>query len=154
MIEEIENWINKIKDTHPNLNGHSICPFAKTNTYKIIKCSIDEIKPLNEKFGVIIFVIEDNITEKYIFKKIKEFNKKYSEYTFFEDLKNRPTFINEIQTNNGKHNLILYQNAKFLTRMRYILAKTNYYDFWSSTYLKKILKKDYNDVQKIRSDKN
>ena len=51
-------------------------------------------------------------------------------------------------------NLILYQNAKFLTRMRYFLAKANYYDFWSSTYLKKILKKDYNDVQKIRSDKN
>lgn len=153
-MEEIENWINKIKDTHPNLNGNSICPFAKTNTYKIIECSINDIKPLNEKFGVVIFVIEDNITEKYIFKKIKEFNKKYSEYTFFEDLKNRPTFINKIQTNNGKYNLILYQNAKFLTRMRYILAKTNYYDFWSTTYLKKILKKDYNNVQKIRNNKN
>jgi hypothetical protein len=38
--------------------------------------------------------------------------------------------------------------------MRYILAKTNYYDFWSATYLKKILKKDYNNVQKIRNNKN
>jgi hypothetical protein len=154
MIEEIENWINKIKDAHPNLNGNSICPFARTNTYKIIKCSINNIKPLNEKFGVVIFVIEDDITEKYIFKKIEEFNKKYPKYIFFEDLKNRPTFINGIQTNNEKYNLILYQNAKFLTKMRHILAKTDYYDFWSVSYLKKILNKGYNDIQKIRNNKN
>jgi len=35
--------------------------------------------------------------------------------------------------------------------MRCILAKTNYYDLWEDEYLKKILEKDYEMVQKIRN---
>ena len=149
-MEEIENWISKVKETHPNLKGHSICPFAKTDTYKILQSSIDDIQPLNEKFGVVIFIVEDDLTEEYVLKKVKELNVNYPEYIFLEDLKNRPTFINGVQTNNGKYNLILYQNAKFLIKMRHFIATTTYFDLWDNTYLKKILGKDYEDIQKIR----
>ena len=70
-MEEIENWISKVKETHPNLKEHSICPFAKTDTYKIVQSSIDNIQPLNEKFGVVIFIVEDDLTEEYVLKKVK-----------------------------------------------------------------------------------
>jgi Fe-S-cluster containining protein len=56
-MKDLEEWIEIIKKSHPDLNGHSVCPFAKANTYKIVKCSINDIKPLDEEFGVVIFVI-------------------------------------------------------------------------------------------------
>ena len=150
-MNEIENWIKFIQQSHPDLKGHSICPFAKTNTYKIIKCAIDDIQPLNEEFGVVIFIVENDLDINYGYQKIEELNKKYPKYKFFDDFRNEPSFINGIQTNNGLYNLILYQNASFLTKMREILAKTSYYDSWDNEYLKKILKEDYEMVKKIRN---
>ena len=49
------------------------------------------------------------------------------------------------------YNLILYQNSEFLTKLRQILAKTNYYDLWDEEYLKKILAKDYEMVKNLRN---
>jgi Fe-S-cluster containining protein len=151
VTQDLEKWIQKVKESHPDLKGYSICPFAKTNTYKIVKCSINDIKPLDEEFGVVIFIVEDDLDIEYGYKKIEELNQKYSKYKFFDDFRDDPSFINGIQTNNGLYNLILYQNAQFLTKMRKILAKTNYYDLWDEEYLKKILKNDYKMIQKIRN---
>ena len=151
MIEDLENWILNVQKSHPDLKGHSICPFAKANTYKIIKCSINDIKPLDEEFGVVIFVVEDDLNLDYGYQKIKELNQTYPKYKFFDDFRDEPSFIHDVQTNNGMYNLILYQNSEFLSKMRRILAKTKYYDLWDDEYLKKILEKDYEMVQKIRN---
>jgi len=151
MMKDLENWIQTIQKSHPDLKGHSICPFSKANTYKIVKCSINDIKPLDQEFGVVIFVVEDDLDTEYALRKIDELNKKYPKYKFFDDFRDDPSFINNVQTNNGKYNLILYQDAEFLSKMRSILAKTNYYDLWDNEYLKKILEKDYEMVQKIRN---
>jgi hypothetical protein len=151
MIPDLEEWIQKIKKSHPDLKGHSICPFAKANTYKIVQCSIDDIKPLDEEFGVVIFIVEDSLKIEYGYQKIEELNQKYPKYKFFDDFRDEPSFINGVQTNNGLYNLILYQNSEFLSKMRQILAKTNYYDLWDDEYLKKILENDYETVQKIRN---
>jgi len=151
MIQDLEEWILKIKKTHPDLKGHSICPFAKANTYTIIKCPINDIKPLDEEFGVVIFVVEDDLDLEYGYQKIEELNRTYPEYKFFDDFRDEPSFINGVQTNNGLYNLILYQDSKFLSKMRQILAKTNYYDLWDDEYLKKILENDYEMVQSIRN---
>lgn len=150
-MKDLEQWIDTIKSSHPDLKGHSICPFAKANTYKIVKCSINDIKPLDEEFGVVIFVVEDELDLDYAHQKIKELNEKYPRYKFFDDFRDEPSFINDVQTNNGMYNLILYQDSQFLTKMRQILAKTNYYDMWEDEYLQKILENDYNTVQKIRN---
>jgi len=150
-MKDLENWIQTIQKSHPDLKGHSICPFSKANTYKIVKCSINDIKPLDQEFGVVIFVVEDDLDTEYALRKIDELNKKYPKYKFFDDFRDDPSFINNVQTNNGKYNLILYQDAEFLSKMRSILAKTNYYDLWDNEYLKKILEKDYEMVQKIRN---
>jgi len=155
MNETIENdlrqWIDSITTSNPDLSGFSICPFAKNNTYKIIKTSIHDIKPLNEEFGVVIFVVEDDLDLEFAHKRINQLNQKYPKYKFFDDFRDEPSFINSIQTNNGKYNLILYQNSEFLQKMRIMLAKTTYYDHWDDDYLKIILEKDYKLVQKIRN---
>ena len=150
-MEDLEEWIENIKLSHPDLKGFSICPFAKGNTYKIIKSSINDINPLDEEFGVVIFVVEDDLDIHYGYQKIDELNKKYPTYKFFEDFRDEPSHINKVQTNNGLYNLILYQNAEFLSKMRQILAKTKYYDLWDDDYLKKILENDYEIIQKIRN---
>lgn len=150
-MKDLEDWIDTIKKSHPDLKGHSVCPFAKTNTYKIVRCSINDIKPLDEEFGVVIFIVEDDLDINYGHQKIKELNQKYTKYKFFDDFRDENSFINGVQTNNGKYNLILYQDSQFLTKMRQILAKTNYYDLWDDDYLRKILEKDYEIVQKIRN---
>jgi len=151
MIKDLEEWIQRIKTSHPDLKGHSICPFAKANTYKIVKCLIDDIKPLNEDFGVVIFVVEDDLDLEYGRQKIEELNQIYPKYKFFDDFRDEPSFINGVQTNNGLYNLVLYQNSEFLTKMRQILAKTNYYDLWDDEYLRKILENDYEMIQSIRN---
>lgn len=150
-MKDLENWVDIVKKSHPDLKGYSICPFAKANTYKIIKCSINDIKPLNEEFGVVIFVVEDDLDLDHGYQKIEELNEKYPKYKFFDDFRDEPSHINGVQTNNGLYNLVLYQDSQFLTKMRQILAKTNYYDLWDDEYLKKILEKDYEMVQKIRN---
>lgn len=153
--ENVENnlkiWISKIIKSNPDLNGFSICPFAKSNTYKIVFSSIHDIQPLSEEFGVVIFVVEDDLDLYFSRLKIKELNEKYPKYTFLGDFKDVPSFIGNIQTNNGLYNLILYQNKEFLTKMRLILAKTTYYDQWDDEYLRYILENDYEMVQKIRN---
>jgi len=151
MTQDLEEWIQTIKKSHPDLKGHSICPFAKANTYKIVKCSINDIKPLDEEFGVVIFIVEDDLEIEYGYQKIEELNQKYPKYKFFDDFRDEPSFINKVQTNNGLYNLVLYQDFEFLTKMRKILAKTNYYDLWDDEYLKKILEDDYEVVQSIRN---
>jgi hypothetical protein len=155
MTNEIEtylkNWIQEISKSNSDLDGFSICPFAKHNTYKILFSSIHDIQPLSEEFGVVIFVVEDDLDLDFARKKIDELNKTYSKYKFFDDFRDEDSFINGVKTNNSKYNLILYQNSEFLSKMRQILAKTTYYDKWDDEYLEKILEKDYEMVQKIRN---
>lgn len=150
-MRDLEHWVQSLSKTHPDLKGHSICPFAKSNTYKIIKCSINDIKPLNEVFGVVIFVVEDDLDLIYGHQKVKELNGLYPEYKFLDDFRDEPSFINGIQTNNGMYNLVLCQNSAFLSKMRGLLAKTDYYDLWEDEYLEIILENDYNMVQEIRN---
>ena len=78
-------------------------------------------------------------------------SKKYLEYEFIDDFRDSDTFINGIQTNNTKYNLIICQNSEFLSKMRKILTKTDYYDLWDDKYLEEVLGKDYKIVQKIRN---
>ena len=121
-MEELESWILQISQSNPDLNGFSICPFVKNNTYKIVKSSIHNIKPLDEEFGVVIFIVESDLDIDFARKKIDDLNQTYPKYKFFDDFRDEPSFINKLQTNNGKYNLILYQDNEFLRKMRCILA--------------------------------
>lgn len=148
---DLKQWIDRISQSNPDLKGFAICPFASSNTYKIVHSSLYDIEPLSEEFGVVIFVIENNINLEIARQRIVELNKKYLKYKFFDDFRDEPSYIGPFQTNNGMYNLILYQDAEFLTKMRCILAKTSYYDAWEDDYLRKILENDYEMIQKIRN---
>jgi hypothetical protein len=63
----------------------------------------------------------------------------YPEMVFLPDHKDRDTFINGVQTNNGKYNLILCQWRDNLESARTKLKNSNYYSFWDQEYLKEIL---------------
>ena len=62
----------------------------------------------------------------------------YPDMIFLPD-STRETFINGVQTNNGKYNLILCQSKKKLLDARRQLAKTDYYTFWDPEYLREIV---------------
>lgn len=144
---ELIQWVSEVSRKNPKIMSFSICPFAKHNTYKIIESSIHDIQPLKEEFGVVIFVIENDIDPDFVRQKCKELDQLYPKYTFFDDCRDEPSFINGVQTNNGKYNLILYQDRQFLRKMREILAKTDYYDLWDQEYLKEIMGNDYDLIE-------
>jgi hypothetical protein len=136
-VRDVEEWIERVSQSRPELRGFSICPFAKTGVYKIIECLAKDIE-IENGFDVIIYIIEESDLDK-INEWVNHYNKKYDEWLFFEDCATYDTFIGEVQTNNGKHNLILAQPKEKLRKFREILKKTSYYTFWSKEYYDEIM---------------
>jgi hypothetical protein len=138
--DDIIKWIEKVSEVRPELGGFSICPFAKKANYKIIEMDINDIYPIYG-YDVIIYIINHNDL-KIINHWVDFYNKKYQDWLFFEDCASYDTFINGIQTNNGKHNLILGQPKEKLKKFREILKKTDYYSYWDKDYYKEIMGSD------------
>lgn len=144
---DIEEWIHKISLLRPDIGGFAICPFAKQAKYKILESKIEQLEVENG-YDVIIFVVEKDLTLEVIQNWCKIYNDRCSEWKFFEDCASYDTFIQGIQTNNGKYNLILAQPREKLRKYREILVKTNYYDYWNNEYLQEILEEDYKLIDK------
>jgi len=145
--EYIENWIAQVSRTRGELKGFSVCPYAKQAKYKILESDIENLT-VEDGYDVIIFIVDINLSLENIQKWCKIYNQKYSEWKFFEDCASYDTFINGIQTNNGKYNLVLAQPREKLRKYREMLAKTNYYKMWDDEYLQEILEEDYNLLDK------
>lgn len=133
----IEQWIEKVSQSRPELGGFSVCPFAKSGKYKIVECKTSEID-VEDGYDVIIYVIEETDLDK-INDWVKFYNKKFEKWLFFEDCATYDTFIGGIQTNNGVYNLILSQPKDKLMKFREILKKTDYYSYWSEEYYQEIV---------------
>jgi hypothetical protein len=144
LMIDIHNWIKKVSTKKKELNNYSVCPFArlfyKSPKLKIIKTTSDNIVVPDDFFEIIIFVIVNKITQNQLTLLCNNLNKKYKKLVFLPDHKSRKTFIKNIQTNNGKHNLIMCQPKNKLKEARDILKKTNYYKNWNKKYLKEIMK--------------
>jgi len=141
----IYEWAAEVAKQREELGGFSVCPYASTSKNKIIECPIDDIVP-ESGYDVIIFIVDDFWNINQVKKWVEVYNKKYTYYKFFEDCASQPTFINEVQTNNKKYNLILCQSKKKLSAIRKKLAETEYYTYWNEDYLKQILGDDYESV--------
>ena len=142
----ILNWIKEVSEIRPELNGFAICPFASKSKFKIIDCSVEDLFTL-DGYQVLIFIVEDYLDLDSIEFWVNFYNSKYPSWKFFEDCGTYNTYINGIQTNNGKYNLILGQPTEKLRKFRENLAKTSYYDLWEDEYLKEILGNDYNIIK-------
>ena len=143
----IRNWIKEVSKIRPELGNFAICPFASKAKFKIEERNIDDIEPL-DGYDVVIFIVEDHLSLNDINHYVEKYNLQYKHWDFFEDCGSYDTFINGVQTNNGKYNLILAQPKEKLKNFRKKLAKTEYYDYWDSEYLKEILGDDYDMVNK------
>lgn len=143
----IENWIKNVSEIKPELGGFAVCPFAKQAKYKIERRNISDIIP-EDGYHVIIFIVDESLKLEQLRNWVDVYNQEYPEWKFFEDSKERDTFINGVQTSNGKYNLILCQPREKLRKYREMLSKTEYYKNWSDDYLNEILQEDINILGK------
>ncbi len=135
----IKDWIHHLSTSYDKLGNIPVCPFSKNADYIIKQCSIKDISSPFEKHELIIFVVEDDVSYEELLIKAKELNETYKDLVFLPDHRDRNTYINTIQTNNGHLNLILCQDRVGLEQARSKLQKTLYYSFWDKEYLNEIL---------------
>ena len=142
----ILHWIGQLSKIRPELGNFAICPYASKANFAIVDEKLSQIMP-NDEFDVIIYVVEDDIDANYLYETVDDYNRNYPDYKFIADHGKTNTYIQGIQTNNGKYNLVLCQSRNELTEARKKLAKTNYYDYWDKNYLKEVLEDDYGIIR-------
>lgn len=135
----IEDWISRITKPKEELSGFSVCPFAKGAEYEVLETNGGDIDPPPWDFELIIYKLPSEYTIDEVNAIAEEYNKIFPELVFLPDPKDRDTFINGVQTNNGEYNLILCQWRDNLNAAREKLAGKSYYTHWSEDYLKEIL---------------
>ena len=138
----ILHWIGQISKVRPELGNFSICPYASGANFNIQEDQLLEIVP-NSDYDVIIHIVEDDIDADFLYEAVDDYNLIYPEYKFIADHGKTKTYIQGIQTSNGKYNLVLCQPRKELSEARKKLAKTDYYNHWDKNYLKEVLEEDY-----------
>ena len=138
----ILNWIREISQIRPELGNFSICPYASGANFSIQEQKLSQITP-NDDFDVIIYVVEDSLDAQFLYDTVDDYNRIYPDYKFISDHGKTKTYIQGIQTSNGKYNLVLCQSRNELTEARKKLAKTNYYNYWEKNYLEEVLEDDY-----------
>ena len=138
----ILHWIKEISKIRPELGNFAICPYASGAKFSIQEQNLSQIMP-NSDFDVIINIVEENIDSNSLYDAVDDYNRNYPDFKFIADHGKTNTYIQGIQTNNGKYNLVLCQPRKELTEARIKLAKTNYYDYWDKNYLEEVLEDDY-----------
>ena len=138
----ILNWIREISKIRPELGNFAICPYASGANFSIQEQKLHQIVP-NSDFDVIIHIVEEDIDSNSLYNAVDDYNRKHPDYKFIADHGKTSTYIQGIQTNNGKYNLVLCQSRNELTEAREKLAKTNYYDYWDKNYLEEVLEDDY-----------
>ena len=142
----ILHWIGQISKIRPELGNFSICPYASGANFSIQEQKLSRIVP-NSDFDVVIYIVEDNITANFLYDAVDDYNSNYPDYKFIADHGKTKTYIQGIQTSNGKYNLVLCQSRKELTEARKKLAKTDYYSYWDKDYLEEVLEDDISVTQ-------
>ena len=138
----ILHWIRQLSKIRPELGNFAICPYASNSNYKILEEKLCQIVPKAD-YDVIIYIVENNIDAQFLYDAVDDYNRNYSEYKFIADHGKTKTYIQGVQTGNGKYNLVLCQPRKELYEARKKLAKTDYYSYWDENYLKEVLEEDY-----------
>ena len=141
----IYSWIQELSKSRPEIGNFAVCPYASKSNFAIIDEKLCQIVP-NADYDVVIYVVEDNISKNFLYDAVDDYNRNYSDYKFIADHGKTKTYIQGIQTSNGKYNLVLCQPRKELTEARKKLAKTEYYDYWDKNYLEEVLEEDYKNV--------
>ena len=134
VVKDIQDWISRLTKPKKELGRFAACPYAQFAKYFIEQRLISDLAPL-EGVEVAIFVLEDSHTLEDLLRACRALNEAYPNYIFLDD----HTFINGIQTNNGKYNLILCQDKEKLLKARENLRETKYYSYWDEKMYHKIV---------------
>lgn len=138
-VEEVKEWIKELTVKREELGGFSICPYAFSALVHVEERALSDVT-LIEGFDVVVFIVEDDISVASMLQKIAELNMIYRDYIWLDDHKEETTYINGVQSNFGKANLILCQKRDKLLQARETLHKTNYYTYWSNDLYKRIVR--------------
>jgi hypothetical protein len=139
MSKDLKFWIDELIKPRTELGNLPVCPFAKGVNFDIVQSNGEDIIPPSEDFELVVYMLPEDITVDQINYLSEKYNQQYPDIIFLPDHKDRKTFINGVQTNNGKHNLLLCQLRSRLKIARDRLKKSNYYSYWTEDYLKEIL---------------
>ena len=138
-VEAVKDWIKELTVKREELGGFSICPYAFSALVHVEERALSDVA-LIEGFDVVVFIVEDDISVASMLQKIAELNMIYRDYIWLDDHKEETTYINGVQSNFGKANLILCQQRDKLLQARETLHKTNYYTYWSNDLYKRIVR--------------
>ena len=121
--EALQEWLARIKIPRQALDGHSICPFSKGVSVappEYLHMDDSFVPPELEKIKRIkIYCITNlNITPIEMDKWCEKYASKYTNLIFLADHKDRKTYINGVQTNNGYFNFMLCQPKQELNDAR------------------------------------
>jgi hypothetical protein len=137
-VNEVHLWIQKLTEAHEALGNYSICPYAGTAEYSIIQCNLKDIC-IDDTKTVQIFIVEDDCSIASMMDYRNILNRMYKNYMFLDDHRDEPTYIQGIQSNFGKGNLLICQRRDELLKARNTLHKTEYYSYWSQEMYGRII---------------
>lgn len=142
--EALYEWFKRIQVPHDEIGGFAVCPYSKSVRHlDLIETKLADIFPPDPASvnKILVYRVEDDITPEELDAACEEL----SDYRliFLGDHKDRDTYINGVQTNNGHYNFVLCQPAGELNDARRRLVKTKYYTYWDKDYLKEIMGDDY-----------
>lgn len=136
-VSEVREWIKHISEKRGELGGHAICPYAFSASVHIEETALSEVT-LIEGADVTIFIVGD-CSVAAMMATVDHLNMTYRDYMWLDDHKDEPTFIQGVQSNFGKDNLILCQKRDKLLEAREHLHKTDYYSHWHQEMYKRII---------------
>ena len=137
-VSEVREWIRHISEKRGELGGHAICPYAFSASVHIEERALSEVTLIEEDVDVVIFIV-GNCSVAAMMATVDHLNMVHRDYMWLDDHKDEPTFINGVQSNFGKDNLILCQKRDKLLEARENLHKTDYYSHWHQEMYKRII---------------
>jgi hypothetical protein len=139
-VSKVREWIKHISQKRGELGGHAVCPYAFSASVHIEERALRRVT-LNSvpDADVIIYIVEDNISECALMQKVAELNMSQTEYIVLDDHKDEATHINGVQTNFHEHNLLLIQKRAKLEKARESLHQTDYYNYWSEEMYRRVV---------------
>ena len=137
-VSEVREWIKHISEKRGELGGHAICPYAFSASVHIEERALSEVTLIEADAEVIIFIVGD-CSVAAMMATVDHLNMIHKDYMWLDDHKDEPTFINGVQSNFGKDNLILCQKRDKLLEAREQLHKTDYYSHWHQEMYERII---------------
>ena len=147
-VSKVREWIECISQKRGELGGHAVCPYAFSASVHIEERALRRVT-LNSvpDADIIIYILEDDISECALMQKVTELNMSQEEYIVFDDHKNEPTYINGVQTNFGKGNILFISKRDKLESARENLHQTDYYNYWSEEMYRRVVNGKSSDTR-------